>query len=111
MILTYQYLPIIIKQPNNTMISFNLYLFSAILMYQAGATGITAGAHRLWAHRAYKAKTPLKLILLLFNTLAFQVRSDRSGVKIIISSSFSYSLSDLTIDAKTSRLFNEWVYG
>ncbi|KAI5702556.1 acyl-CoA Delta(11) desaturase-like isoform X3 [Diaphorina citri] len=44
----------------------------AILMYQAGATGITAGAHRLWAHRAYKAKTPLKLILLLFNTLAFQ---------------------------------------
>uniref|UniRef100_A0A8D8M386 Acyl-CoA Delta(11) desaturase n=1 Tax=Cacopsylla melanoneura TaxID=428564 RepID=A0A8D8M386_9HEMI len=44
----------------------------AILLYQAGATGITAGAHRLWAHRAYKAKAPLKLILLLFNTLAFQ---------------------------------------
>ncbi|KDR08705.1 Acyl-CoA Delta(11) desaturase [Zootermopsis nevadensis] len=44
----------------------------AILLYQAGGLGITAGAHRLWAHRAYKAKWPLRLILMLFNTLAFQ---------------------------------------
>ena len=34
--------------------------------------GITAGAHRLWAHRSYKAKLPLRIILALFNTLAFQ---------------------------------------
>lgn len=53
-------------------------LFAAILLYQAGGLGITAGAHRLWAHRAYKAKWPLKLILIIFNTLAFQVRNKNS---------------------------------
>nr|BBF94998.1 acyl-CoA Delta(11) desaturase [Orthetrum albistylum] len=44
----------------------------AVLLYQAGGLGITAGAHRLWSHRAYKAKWPLRLILVIFNTLAFQ---------------------------------------
>lgn len=42
------------------------------LLYQLGGLGITAGAHRLWAHRSYKAKWPLRLLLTLFNTLAFQ---------------------------------------
>ncbi|XP_011878893.1 PREDICTED: acyl-CoA Delta(11) desaturase-like [Vollenhovia emeryi] len=31
-----------------------------------GALGITAGAHRLWTHRSYKAKWPLQLILVIF---------------------------------------------
>lgn len=35
--------------------------------------GITAGAHRLWAHRSYKAKLPLRIILMIFNTIAFEV--------------------------------------
>lgn len=35
--------------------------------------GITAGAHRLWAHRSYKAKLPLRVILMIFNTIAFEV--------------------------------------
>ncbi|RZC41574.1 hypothetical protein BDFB_013955, partial [Asbolus verrucosus] len=43
----------------------------AILFYQFGSLGITAGAHRLWSHRSYKAKWPLRLILTFFNTLAF----------------------------------------
>jgi stearoyl-CoA desaturase (Delta-9 desaturase) len=34
--------------------------------------GITAGAHRLWAHGAYKANRKLKIILLIFQTIAFQ---------------------------------------
>lgn len=42
-------------------------------MYVASGLGITAGAHRLWAHKSYKAKWPLRLILIIFNTLAFQV--------------------------------------
>lgn len=37
-----------------------------------GAFGVTAGAHRLFAHRAYKAKWPLRLILMLCNSVAFQ---------------------------------------
>lgn len=44
----------------------------AILMYQVSSIGITAGAHRLWSHRSYKAKWPLRLILTIFNTIAFQ---------------------------------------
>ncbi|GLG94870.1 Acyl-CoA Delta(11) desaturase [Gryllus bimaculatus] len=44
----------------------------AIFLYQVSGVGITGGAHRLWAHRSYKAKWPLRVILMLCNTLAFQ---------------------------------------
>ncbi|XP_022186709.2 acyl-CoA Delta(11) desaturase isoform X2 [Nilaparvata lugens] len=37
-----------------------------------GGFGVTAGAHRLWAHRAYKAKLPLQLILLMCYSTAGQ---------------------------------------
>ncbi|XP_017000387.2 acyl-CoA Delta-9 desaturase [Drosophila takahashii] len=46
-------------------------LFAAFL-YIIGMLGVTAGAHRLWAHRTYKAKWPMRLILIIFNTIAFQ---------------------------------------
>lgn len=55
---------------------FSLFLFSLILafalLYGSGL-GVTAGAHRLWSHRAYKAKAPLRLFLLWLHTLAGQV--------------------------------------
>lgn len=38
----------------------------------AAAVGVTAGAHRLWCHRSYKAKWPLRLLLCIFQTAAFQ---------------------------------------
>lgn len=44
----------------------------AALLIHWGLLGITAGAHRLWSHKAYKAKWPLKLILTFFNTIAHQ---------------------------------------
>ncbi|GLH16446.1 Acyl-CoA Delta(11) desaturase [Gryllus bimaculatus] len=44
----------------------------AILLYQLSAVAITAGAHRLWCHRSYKAKWPLRLFLMVIDTLAFQ---------------------------------------
>jgi len=34
--------------------------------------GITAGAHRLWAHKSYKAHWSLKTLLMLCNAMAFQ---------------------------------------
>lgn len=46
--------------------------FAALVLYLASGLGITAGAHRLWAHRSYKAKLPLKILLTIFNTIAFQ---------------------------------------
>lgn len=44
----------------------------ALFMYIMSGLGITAGAHRLWAHRSYKAKWPLRLFLIICNTIAFQ---------------------------------------
>ena len=39
---------------------------------RAGNLGITAGSHRLWCHKAYKAKLPLRIILCVLQTLSFQ---------------------------------------
>ncbi|XP_072938806.1 acyl-CoA Delta-9 desaturase-like [Epargyreus clarus] len=46
--------------------------FFAVFLYLCSGLGITAGAHRLWAHKSYKARLPLRLLLTLFNTIAFQ---------------------------------------
>lgn len=40
------------------------YLFSGV--------GVTAGAHRLWAHKTYKAKLPLQIALMCFNCISMQ---------------------------------------
>ncbi|KAL0274794.1 UNVERIFIED_CONTAM: hypothetical protein PYX00_002833 [Menopon gallinae] len=37
-----------------------------------GAFGVTGGAHRLWTHRSYKAKWPLRLILMICYSIAGQ---------------------------------------
>ena len=41
------------------------------MIYVAGQ-GVTMGAHRLWSHRAFKAKLWLKIFLLYMHTLAGQ---------------------------------------
>ena len=47
-------------------------IVAGYLLYVLGGIGITAGAHRLWAHRSYKATQPLRLILALLQSLAFE---------------------------------------
>ncbi|KAI1286096.1 Stearoyl-CoA desaturase 5 [Halotydeus destructor] len=37
-----------------------------------GGTGITGGSHRLWAHRSYNARWPLRFILMIGQTIAGQ---------------------------------------
>ncbi|CAK1540452.1 unnamed protein product [Leptosia nina] len=44
----------------------------AVFLYLCSGLGITAGAHRLWAHKSYKARLPLRILLTVFNTIAFQ---------------------------------------
>jgi len=44
----------------------------AYFLYVIGGLGITAGAHRLWSHRSYKANAPLRFILMIFNCIALQ---------------------------------------
>lgn len=45
--------------------------YVAFLLSYLSGFGITAGAHRLWAHRAYKAKLPLRILLAVFQTSAY----------------------------------------
>jgi len=44
-----------------------IFLFAS---YQFSGAGITAGAHRLWAHKTYKAKYPLRVFLMVANSMA-----------------------------------------
>jgi stearoyl-CoA desaturase (delta-9 desaturase) len=38
----------------------------------ASGIGITAGAHRLWSHKAYKARAPIQVLLMVLQTMAGQ---------------------------------------
>ncbi|GBP22729.1 Delta(9)-fatty-acid desaturase fat-7 [Eumeta japonica] len=49
-----------------------IFLMTVLLILRMTGFGVTAGAHRYWCHRSYKAKTPLRLILLLCYTMAGQ---------------------------------------
>ncbi|XP_063371080.1 acyl-CoA Delta(11) desaturase-like [Cydia amplana] len=44
----------------------------AIILHEAAIVGTTAGSHRLWAHRTYKAKLPLQILLMLLQSFACQ---------------------------------------
>ncbi|KAL4640040.1 acyl-CoA desaturase-like [Arapaima gigas] len=44
----------------------------SILCFLISALGVTAGAHRLWSHRSYKASLPLRIFLAIANSMAFQ---------------------------------------
>ncbi len=45
---------------------------SMFVLLGVSSLGITAGYHRLWAHRAYEATTPLKILLMIMGTFAVQ---------------------------------------
>ncbi|KAK6328576.1 acyl-CoA desaturase [Coregonus clupeaformis] len=49
-----------------------LTLAWTVVCFLLSALGITAGAHRLWSHKSYKASTPLRVFLALANSMAFQ---------------------------------------
>ena len=47
-------------------------LFQLFMWYHISSLGITAGAHRLWTHRSYKATLPIKILLMIFNSISNQ---------------------------------------
>lgn len=47
-------------------------LLWALFLWPVSGLGITAGAHRLWAHRSYTATWPLRLALMFMNSMANQ---------------------------------------
>jgi len=50
-------------------VSWQSWVF-LVLSYQFSGAGITAGAHRLWSHKTYKARSPLRLFLTIANSMA-----------------------------------------
>lgn len=52
---------------------FFAFFFLLVLVYGlVSVLGITCGVHRLWSHRSYKAKLPLQILLMIFQTISFQ---------------------------------------
>ncbi|XP_029031736.1 stearoyl-CoA desaturase b [Betta splendens] len=49
-----------------------LTLLWSVVCYLISALGVTAGVHRLWSHRSYKASLPLRIFLALGNSMAFE---------------------------------------
>ncbi|GMR47693.1 hypothetical protein PMAYCL1PPCAC_17888, partial [Pristionchus mayeri] len=49
-----------------------LTCFWAFSLYVLSGFGVTAGAHRLWSHKSYKAALPLRVWFMLWFTVAFQ---------------------------------------
>lgn len=49
------------------------YFHQDIVYGVVAGFGITAGAHRLWAHKSYSAKTPLRIFLAYLYCMAGQV--------------------------------------
>ncbi|XP_012502599.1 PREDICTED: stearoyl-CoA desaturase 5 [Propithecus coquereli] len=49
-----------------------LTLLWAYICFLLTVLSVTAGAHRLWSHRSYKAKLPLRIFLAVTNSMAFQ---------------------------------------
>jgi len=47
-------------------------LIFAFLLWPLTGFGITAGVHRLWSHRSYEAGLPLRIFLMLCNSIANQ---------------------------------------
>jgi len=53
-------------------------IFVADVMYgYTGAVGVTAGAHRYWTHKSYKAKLPLRIILAALYLITGMVKSSK----------------------------------
>ncbi|XP_028982113.1 acyl-CoA Delta(11) desaturase [Diachasma alloeum] len=61
----------------------------AFIMAELNLLSITAGVHRLWCHRSYKAKTPLRIFLAIFflatgeNRISHWVREHRVHHKYV----------------------------
>lgn len=58
--------------PNHKTINPNTFPPPGHFLGYLGGFGITGGAHRLWCHRSYKAKFPLRVFLMIIQTFAFQ---------------------------------------
>ena len=52
--------------------TWTTWWWTYILWAVIGGLGVTAGAHRLWTHRTYKAHWTLRTLMMFFNCISFQ---------------------------------------
>ncbi|XP_022658875.1 stearoyl-CoA desaturase 5-like isoform X2 [Varroa jacobsoni] len=53
------------------LLKWQTHVFGLIWLQLSGLS-VTVGAHRLWCHRSYKAKSPLRAFLMILNCIAAQ---------------------------------------
>ncbi|CAD8120513.1 unnamed protein product [Paramecium sonneborni] len=51
---------------------FYKYYLAFLIWHSLTGLGITGGAHRLWAHKSYKASWPIRVFLMFMNSNCFQ---------------------------------------
>lgn len=49
------------------------FFITAFAIHLMCAMGVGAGSHRMWTHRSFKARMPLRIVLMIWQTMAFQV--------------------------------------
>ncbi|KAE8743453.1 hypothetical protein FOCC_FOCC010943, partial [Frankliniella occidentalis] len=57
-----------------------VYVYGSLTLF-----GTTAGAHRLWTHRTYKAKFPLRVLLTFLHVSSAQHRAERGRKRDVTS--------------------------
>lgn len=73
-----------------------LFAAEGVFLGNLMGLGVTAGAHRLWSHRSYDARLPLRVFLMLVQTLSGQVsRLHSFHVRRCKMPRHSWSLSEL----------------
>lgn len=72
---------------------------TATIFAGMGSFGISSGAHRLWAHKTYKANMKMKAMLLFFQTLALQ----NSVIEWVRDHRVHHKFSDTNADPHNSQ--------
>lgn len=89
------YYSVFIKKNNNF-----FFQISVLALIVGSGFGITAGAHRLWSHKAYKAKWQLRLLLTFLFTISGQVSNYLKCLLYVYKTSYRHRC--VTLDSLTS---------
>ncbi|XP_015782235.1 acyl-CoA desaturase 1-like [Tetranychus urticae] len=76
-----------------------LTIFSAIYAYSLAGLGVTAGAHRFWSHKSYKAKLPLRIFL----AIAFDASGQHDLISWVTDHRLHHKYSETDADPHNAR--------
>ena len=67
----------LIKMDGMNLKIFHMISVAAFLYGYCGCLGVTAGSHRYWTHKSYRAKLPLRIILVVLYLITGMVKSSK----------------------------------